>query len=327
MPAHASTSFAPSTLLTQSPALGFVLNTPPVPAVIPMQPAALAEFVRILRMSQKVATNPDWWLKVAFREWGGRCAYCGQPLSLEDEADGARGEHATVDHLIPPSVGGPHLHDAVVLACFSCNSAKANQDWLTWGNAADRKTRKRLREMRDRIGQTETFNHLAPDPAKVWTKLQIERVLVSRWAQPRFAVQASLTTGGCFLGVRDRTRVPAEFPAIALGHHGQRVNAPDAASGERKLVYFFERPRDCLAAIWALIEVNAWVKRSDLRPAADLLPAGSDPVHAPWVFVSPNLGDLVRRAYAKPTGFKRHSPEWRAGKVSMGANGGWVVNG
>lgn len=291
-----------------------------------MQPAALAEFVRILRLSHKVATNPDWWLKVAFHEWGGHCAYCGQPLTMAQGHVGASGEQATVDHLIPPSVGGPHLHDAVVLACFSCNSAKANQDWLTWGKAADRKMRKRLREMRDRIGMTETFNHLARDPASVWTKLKVERMLAERWAQPRFAVQATLSTGGCFLGVRDRTRVPPEFPAIAIGHHGQRLDVPDAASGERKLVYFFERPRECLAAIWALIEVNAWVRRSDLRPAADFATPGEDAALAQWVFVSPNVGDLVRRAYAKPSGFKRHSQEWRAGKVAKGADGRWSVS-
>ncbi|BFI94966.1 MAG: hypothetical protein RSP_04760 [Rhodanobacter sp.] len=180
--------------------------------------------------------------------------------------------------------------------------------------------------MRDRIGMTETFNHLAPEPGTVWTKLQVEKLLAARWSQPRFAVQASMSEGGCFIGVKNRTRPPSEFTAIVWANHGKAVDVPDAAPGNRQAAFYFARPRDCLAAIWELVSVNAWVRRSDLRPAADFLPPVEDPAQASWVFVSPNVGDLVRRDYAKPTGWKRYSKEWKAGKVSKGADGNWAVS-
>ncbi|MFS6755242.1 hypothetical protein [Staphylococcus aureus] len=104
------------------------------------------------------------------------------------------------------------------------------------------------------------------------------------------------------------------------------VDVADAAPGNKQAAFFFEHPRDCLAAIWQLIEVNAWVRRSDLRPHADFLPPVEDPARASWVFVSPNVGDLVRRDYRKSTGWKRHSKEWKAGKVSKGADGSWAVS-
>ena len=323
------TARSASTALAPSPPLVYpaTTNITPglVPDVVPMQPAALAEFMRVLRTPSRFPTAAEWWLKLAYSDWGGCCAYCGKPLSLTDAAN-LNADTAVVDHLVPLSVGGPHLHDAVVLSCFACNMSKGNDDWLVWHRAADRKTRKRLKLMRDRIGTTETFNHLAPDPSKVWTKLQVERLLAERWAQPRFSVQAALSTGGCFLGSKDRTRPPVEFAAIVWTHHGKAVDVEAHSPNARQSALYFERPRDCLAAIWELVSVNAWVRRSDLRPAADFLPPIEDHALASWVFVSPNVGDLVRRDYAKSTGFKRHSKEWREGKVSMGANGSWAVS-
>ena len=326
MPSQPFASLHPWSGSAETSALGFTLNPSPVPECVPMQPAALDEFARILRMGSRNPTPPDWWVKVAHHEWGGRCAFCGR-LLLIDAGLGRCEEQPTVAALVPVSIGGPHLHDAVVLSCSTCKAALGNRDWLAWGKAADRQTRKRLRVMRDRIGTAESFNHLARNPAECWTKLKVERLLTERWAQPRFCVQAALTTGGCFLGAKDRELPPAEFAAIAWAHHGQRADVPDTDPRQRQVVFNFQRPRECLAAVWDLIGVNAWVRRSDLRPVADFATPADDAALAEWVFVSPNVGDLVRRAYAKPTGFKRHSQEWRAGKVTKGKEGRWAVSG
>ena len=53
--------------------------------------------------------------------FGNACVYCGCKTDI------------TIDHVIPPSRGGGHTADNVVLACASCNSAKGTrtlQEWL-----------------------------------------------------------------------------------------------------------------------------------------------------------------------------------------------------
>jgi hypothetical protein len=46
------------------------------------------------------------------------CGYCGKKLSSG---------HATIDHIVPKSLGGTSTFTNCVAACFKCNSKKGNQ--------------------------------------------------------------------------------------------------------------------------------------------------------------------------------------------------------
>lgn len=288
---------------------------------VPVQPAALQAFLALLRTPRRKPRVPPWWIRIAHREWGGRCAYCGRGLASFGSGVTDQANMPTVDHLVPLTGGGPHLHDAVVLACQSCKASKGEADWLTWGRAADRKTSQRLRAMRERIGTSETFNHLARDPVTIKTKGGVEKMLAERWSHPRFPVAAAVSTGGTFLAVRHSDNAPPEFAAIALAHHGRWMR--EGARGYA--VVTFERTHDGLAAIWDLIEVNARVMQTDLCPIAQFATPTDDLALAAWIFTSPNVADIVRRRYKTPSNWRPHSEAWRAGLVSKGVTGSWVV--
>jgi 5-methylcytosine-specific restriction endonuclease McrA len=51
----------------------------------------------------------------ALHEQGGKCRWCGDPLTIED---------ATADHLVPRYAGGATRHGNIVAACAHCNSTR-----------------------------------------------------------------------------------------------------------------------------------------------------------------------------------------------------------
>lgn len=53
-----------------------------------------------------------------YRRDRGVCAYCGRPIPIED---------ASLDHVVPQSLGGPATWDNLVNACRRCNEKKANR--------------------------------------------------------------------------------------------------------------------------------------------------------------------------------------------------------
>ena len=53
-----------------------------------------------------------------YRRDRGVCAYCGRLISFEE---------ASMDHIIPQSLGGPATWDNLVNACRRCNEKKANR--------------------------------------------------------------------------------------------------------------------------------------------------------------------------------------------------------
>ena len=61
-----------------------------------------------------------------------KCSLCGKQLSLDE---------ATVDHIIPKSLGGTNIPENLQLAHKACNKAKGNtlpeelkKNWLRIGN-------------------------------------------------------------------------------------------------------------------------------------------------------------------------------------------------
>uniref|UniRef100_A0A6M3LD53 Putative homing endonuclease n=1 Tax=viral metagenome TaxID=1070528 RepID=A0A6M3LD53_9ZZZZ len=52
-------------------------------------------------------------------DFGGKCAYCGQPAT-------------GWDHIVPVAHGGQTTPGNVVPACSSCNSSKKTRDVLEW---------------------------------------------------------------------------------------------------------------------------------------------------------------------------------------------------
>jgi hypothetical protein len=298
---------------------------PPVspPVIVPVLPETLGAFKAAL-IATKPHTNhaAEWWTKVAYRKWAGRCVYCDrelQPLGTE----GVDPAHkATCDHLIPITVGGPDHHEAVVLACMSCNASKSQSDWITWGKGTDKKA---IRALRAKLSR-ESWNHLAQDPVKTKTKLKIERMLEVRWAQPRFLCHASLNTGGAFIGWKDGSNVPTDVIWQLRQFGGKEIKELDRGQGRHRWVFCFDQPAQALDAIWALIERNALVRRLDLSPAfPDATPSDSEAL-ALWPYSFPNVGNLVKRRWDKPNGFRGHSQAWREGRVSKGSEGRWVVH-
>lgn len=53
----------------------------------------------------------------------GKCFYCFTEVVMESGLDSS----ATLDHLIPKSVGGANTRDNLVLACNRCNQAKKSR--------------------------------------------------------------------------------------------------------------------------------------------------------------------------------------------------------
>lgn len=295
---------------------------PSPPLVVPVLPEAIAAFKAAL-IATKAHTDhaAEWWTKVAYRKWAGRCAYCDRALQPAGTAGVAPAHRATCDHVIPITVGGPDHHEAVVLACVSCNSSKGQSDWISWGKAIDKKA---IRALRTKLSR-ESWNHLAQDPTKTKTKLKIDRMLEARWSQPRFLCHASINTGGAFIGWKDGTNVPTDVIWQLRQFGGKEVKELGRGQGRHRWVFCFDQPARALDAIWALIERNALVRRLDLSPEfPDATPSDSEALTM-WPYSFPNVGNLVKRRWDKPNGFRGHSQAWREGRVSKGSDGRWVV--
>jgi hypothetical protein len=260
--------------------------------VVPVQPAALAAFTEKLhRVNTRGGRSHSGARRSLYKIWDGECAYCGSPVRHPDlSREESPLTPAIAEHLIPIASGGM-VNNLLVLSCTSCNTLKGGKDWLVWGQARSKKMHKRLMAMRMEASRY-AYNHLSRDPVKVRTALMIGRMLDARWEHPRFRVYASMTPGGCFLGVKPNWPLPQAALFIIKGLKGQLV------SGDTSLnVYQFDKPAAALEAIWALIDINAWVLSFDLEDAGFPHLAPKD---APeWRFWSPNFKDLVKRELAK----------------------------
>jgi 5-methylcytosine-specific restriction endonuclease McrA len=62
---------------------------------------------------------------------GDQCAYCDNSL-IFGKTNGYEPLKATIDHVLPLSLGGEHSWDNVVLACSACNSSKGNRLLSEW---------------------------------------------------------------------------------------------------------------------------------------------------------------------------------------------------
>ena len=297
------------------------ITAPSIPSFIHVNPDALDAFTSMLKGLRTPKTkSPPWWLSAALRIHGYACFYCGQALADEGEQPTDHTAPAIADHLIPLLGGGPDFDSAVVPCCLACKASKSSQDWLTWGKAVDPADVRALRLHLSR----QTFNHLARDPERVKTKLQIERMLDARWTLPRGKIWASVTTGGAFVGWRDSVAALGSEWHWLLVNHGAKAQPVNRTKGGRfrAEVFSFDQPRQAVLAIWALIERNALVRRLDLSPAFPDATPPENPALANWTFTSPNVGDLVRRRFAKPGKWKRHSEEWNKGLVIREVRGG-----
>jgi 5-methylcytosine-specific restriction endonuclease McrA len=57
------------------------------------------------------------------------CPYCGKKMS---DVSGNTKDVKTLDHLIPIKKGGLHSRHNTIVCCHSCNSRKADKDFLSW---------------------------------------------------------------------------------------------------------------------------------------------------------------------------------------------------
>ena len=62
-------------------------------------------------------------LRELFETANGRCAYCGNPVTLHANRDTLRMQ-ATCDHVTPKTRGGGEEQENLVLACWMCNKVK-----------------------------------------------------------------------------------------------------------------------------------------------------------------------------------------------------------
>lgn len=67
-----------------------------------------------------------------------RCIYCDVPITAES---------ATIDHIVPVSLGGAHADFNLVSCCRSCNSAKGNKAFHEWVKALSPKNKKKATAM------------------------------------------------------------------------------------------------------------------------------------------------------------------------------------
>jgi hypothetical protein len=77
------------------------------------------------RAKRRDAYVEDVTVEYLFKRDGGRCKICGRKLNLK------RRQHhplkATVDHIVPVSIGGKHEKKNTQLACLKCNMLKGNR--------------------------------------------------------------------------------------------------------------------------------------------------------------------------------------------------------
>lgn len=72
-------------------------------------------------LRKRIQTNAR--RQMLFTQQDGRCAFCGRPLTLDQNKVGTP-EYATMDHLIPRATGGKDEPTNLVLACAPCNQEK-----------------------------------------------------------------------------------------------------------------------------------------------------------------------------------------------------------
>ncbi|HEV2566402.1 MAG TPA: HNH endonuclease [Microvirga sp.] len=63
-----------------------------------------------------------------FARDGGRCVYCGIPARRPGRGVKRAPDLATLDHVLPRSLGGPLDRDNIVLACSACNNERGTMD-------------------------------------------------------------------------------------------------------------------------------------------------------------------------------------------------------
>lgn len=94
----------------------------------------------MMQLSARAKANRKKMSKLAQRDGGWVCHYCGKKLLRLEEVyrdvydergtyvyttvDPSYGDHPTIDHIIPKSHGGQNKMSNYVLACKSCNSSK-----------------------------------------------------------------------------------------------------------------------------------------------------------------------------------------------------------
>jgi 5-methylcytosine-specific restriction endonuclease McrA len=59
---------------------------------------------------------------------GGCCVYCGIPARQPGRGVKRGPDLATLDHVLPKSVGGPLTRDNLVLACSACNNERGTME-------------------------------------------------------------------------------------------------------------------------------------------------------------------------------------------------------
>lgn len=63
-----------------------------------------------------------------FSRDGGHCVYCGVRTRRLQKGVSRAPDLATLDHVVPRSMGGPLTADNLVLACQACNNARGVMD-------------------------------------------------------------------------------------------------------------------------------------------------------------------------------------------------------
>lgn len=74
----------------------------------------------------KLKNGPEIKLKLK-NKLGEYCCWCGAMLDFSEEAKISRPSNmATIEHVLPRSLGGKDSMDNFMLACYKCNHARGN---------------------------------------------------------------------------------------------------------------------------------------------------------------------------------------------------------
>ena len=55
---------------------------------------------------------------------GGKCCYCGVTLTWNTTKQPPRSDCATLEHIVPVSLGGADHENNLAVSCFSCNGRR-----------------------------------------------------------------------------------------------------------------------------------------------------------------------------------------------------------
>lgn len=160
----------------------------------------------------------------------GRCVFCNISTSLEKRETGSGRNMATIDHILPQSMGGTDHLSNMVIACKACNSARGIMDFFEFANLRWSKSEKTftmlMRHLRKkRQSQKLQAAKLAKKHETIW-KLALLLYLHPEWNE---TVEAAKEEARAIAERKRERNRKAKLRKLSREEPGPAHSVPDAS--------------------------------------------------------------------------------------------------